>query len=69
MINSQLLCTFVTKNTLQGIVSKIVVAYPIVFNKIYIITINTALFLFIINLINSYYYVENSFFKFSKTFL
>ncbi len=34
----------------------------IVFNKIYIITINTAFFLFIINLINSYYYVENSLF-------
>ena len=31
----------------------------IVFNKIYIITINTAFFLFIINLINSYYFVEN----------
>ena len=34
----------------------------IVFNKIYIITINTAFFLFIINLINSYYFVENSIF-------
>ena len=34
----------------------------IVFNKIYIITINTAFFLFIINLINSYYFVENSLF-------
>ena len=31
----------------------------IVFNKIYIITINTAFFLFIINLINSYYFIEN----------
>ena len=31
----------------------------IVFNKIYIITINTAFFLFVINLINSYYFVEN----------
>tara|TARA_R100000008_G_scaffold80994_1_gene63834 strand:+ start:486 stop:884 length:399 start_codon:yes stop_codon:yes gene_type:complete len=37
VINSQLLCTFVTKNTLQGIVSKIVVAYPIVFNKVYVL--------------------------------
>ena len=34
----------------------------VVFNKIYIITINTAFFLFIINLINSYYFVENSIF-------
>ena len=34
----------------------------IVLNKIYIITINTALFLFIINLVNSYYFVENSLF-------
>ena len=34
----------------------------VVFNKIYIITINTAFFLFIINLINSYYFVENSLF-------
>ena len=34
----------------------------IVFNKIYIITINTAFFLFIINLVNSYYFVENSLF-------
>ena len=34
----------------------------IVFNKIYIITINTAFFLFIVNLINSYYFVENSLF-------
>ena len=34
----------------------------IVFNKIYIITINTALFLFVINLVNSYYFVENSLF-------
>jgi len=34
----------------------------IVFNKIYIITINTAFFLFIINLINSYYFYQNSFF-------
>ena len=34
----------------------------IVLNKIYIVTINTALFLFIINLINSYYFVENSLF-------
>ena len=34
----------------------------IVFNKIYIITINTAFFLFIINLVNSYYFIENSFF-------
>ena len=34
----------------------------IVFNKIYIITINTALFLFVINLVNSYYFVENSIF-------
>ena len=31
----------------------------VVFNKIYIITINTAFFLFIINLINSYYFIEN----------
>ena len=34
----------------------------IVLNKIYIITINTALFLFVINLVNSYYFVENSLF-------
>jgi len=34
----------------------------IVLNKIYIVTINTALFLFIINLVNSYYFVENSLF-------
>ena len=34
----------------------------VVFNKIYIITINTAFFLFIINLVNSYYFVENSLF-------
>jgi len=34
----------------------------VVLNKIYIITINTALFLFIINLINSYYFYQNSFF-------
>ena len=34
----------------------------VVFNKIYIITINTAFFLFIINLVNSYYFVENSIF-------
>jgi len=34
----------------------------IVFNKIYIITINAALFLFIINLINSYYFDINSYF-------
>ena len=34
----------------------------IVLNKIYIITINTALFLFVINLVNSYYFVENSIF-------
>ena len=34
----------------------------VVFNKIYIITINTALFLFVINLVNSYYFVENSLF-------
>ena len=40
----------------------------IVLNKIYIITINTAFFLFIINLVNSYYFVENSIFlKFSSS--
>ena len=40
----------------------------IVFNKIYIITINTAFFLFIINLINSYYFVEGlSFLKVSTS--
>ncbi len=37
MVNSQLLCTFVTKNTLQGMVGKITEAYPIVFNKIYVL--------------------------------
>ena len=37
MGNSQLLCTFVTKNTLQGMVGKITEAYPIVFNKIYVL--------------------------------
>ena len=34
----------------------------VVFNKIYIITINAAFFLLIINVINSYYFVENSIF-------
>ena len=34
----------------------------IIFNKIYIITINTAIFVFIINLINSYYFSHNSYF-------
>ena len=34
----------------------------VVFNKIYIITINTAIFVFIINLINSYYFSHNSYF-------
>ena len=34
----------------------------VVFNKIYIITINAAFFLLIINVINSYYFVENSLF-------
>ena len=46
-----------------------IIDIDIVFNKIYIITINTALFLFIINLINSYYYVENSFFLKVATFI
>ena len=41
----------------------------IVFNKIYIITINTAFFLFIINLINSYYFVENSIFLKVSSFI
>ena len=41
---------------------RIDVNIDIVLNKIYIITINTAFFLFIINLINSYYYGVNSFF-------
>jgi len=41
----------------------------IVFNKIYIITINTAFFLFIINLINSYYFDENSFFLKVSSFI
>ena len=34
----------------------------VVFNKIYIITTNAAFFLLIINVINSYYFVENSLF-------
>ncbi len=46
-----------------------IIDIDIVFNKIYIITINTALFLFIINLINSYYYVENSLFLKVATFI
>ena len=37
MVNSQLLCTFVTKNTLQGMVGKNTEAYPIIFNKIYVL--------------------------------
>ena len=41
----------------------------IVFNKIYIITINTAFFLFIVNLINSYYFVENSIFLKVSSFI
>jgi len=41
----------------------------IVFNKIYIITINTAFFLFIINLINSYYFDENSIFLKVSSFI
>jgi len=41
----------------------------IVLNKIYIITINTAFFLFIINLINSYYFDENSIFLKVSSFI
>ena len=41
----------------------------IVFNKIYIITINTAFFLFIINLINSYYFDENLIFLKVSSFI
>ena len=41
----------------------------IVFNKIYIITINTAFFLFIVNLINSYYFDENSIFLKVSSFI
>ena len=41
----------------------------IVFNKIYIITINTAFFLFIVNLINSYYFDENLIFLKVSSFI
>jgi len=43
--------------------------FDIVFNKIYLITINATFFLFIINLINSYYFYENSFFLKVATFI
>ena len=41
----------------------------IVLNKIYIITINTAFFLFIVNLINSYYFDENLIFLKVSSFI
>ena len=43
--------------------------FEIIFNKIYLITINATFFLFIINLINSYYFYENSFFLKVSTFI
>ena len=43
--------------------------FDIVFNKIYLITINATFFLFIVNLINSYYFYENSFFLKVSTFI
>ncbi len=58
-VSIQLIC--ISRFTLINFLSKAykIPEIDIVFNKIYIITINTAFFLFIINLINSYYFVEN----------